>query len=81
MKLARSTYYYRVRRAAAREKALHERIVAVCEEFPRYGYRRVTHQLRAEGLVANHKAVARIMRKWAPGAAFTPFRAHHPERS
>lgn len=72
MKLARSTYYYRVRRAAAREKALHERIVAVCEEFPRYGYRRVTHQLRAEGLVANHKAVARIMR--ANGLQVRPLR-------
>ena len=63
MKLARSTYYYRARRAAAREKALCERIIAVCEEFPRYGYRRVTHQLRAEGMSINHKAVARIMRE------------------
>ena len=63
MKVARSTYYYRSRRAAAREKALRERIVAVCEEFPRYGYRRVTHQLRAEGMSINHKAVARIMRE------------------
>ena len=63
MTLARSTYYYRVRRAAAREKALHERIVSLCGEFPRYGYRRVTHQLRAEGLPINHKAVARIMRE------------------
>jgi putative transposase len=61
MKLARSTYYSRFRRAAAREKVLRERIVAVCEEFPRYGYRRVTHQLRTEGMSINHKAVARIM--------------------
>lgn len=63
MKLARSTYYYRSRRAAAREKALREHIVSICEEFPRYGYRRVTHQLRAEGVLINHKAVARIMRE------------------
>jgi len=63
MKLARSTYYYRARRAAAREKDLRERIIAVCEEFPRYGYRRVTHQLHAEGMSINHKAVARIMRE------------------
>jgi putative transposase len=63
MKLARSTYYYRSRRAAVREKALRERIVALCDEFPRYGYRRVTHQLRAEGMSINHKAVARIMRE------------------
>jgi len=33
MELARSAYYYRSRRAAGREKALRERIVAVCEEF------------------------------------------------
>jgi putative transposase len=45
------------------EKALRERIVALCDEFPRYGYRRVTHQLRAEGMSINHKAVARIMRE------------------
>lgn len=63
MKLARSTYYYRSRRAAAREKILRERIATICEEFPRYGYRRVTHQLQAEGLSVNHKAVARIMRE------------------
>jgi len=63
MKLSRSTYYYRSRRAAAREKTLRERIVTICEEFPRYGYRRVTHQLRAEGMSINHKAVARIMRE------------------
>ena len=63
MKLARSTYYYRSRSAAAREKALRERVFAVCEEFPRYGYRRVTHQLRVEGMSVNHKAIARIMRE------------------
>jgi putative transposase len=62
MKLARSTYYYRARRAAAEKAAVHARITALCAEFPRYGYRRVTHQLRAEGLAVNHKAVARFMR-------------------
>ncbi|MGO9268281.1 MAG: transposase [Candidatus Binataceae bacterium] len=48
---------------AAREQALQERINNLCEEFPRYGYRRVTQQLRAEGLLINHKAVAGIMRE------------------
>jgi HTH-like domain len=47
--------------AAAREKALRERIVAICEEFSRYGYRRVTRQRRAEGMSINHKTVVRIM--------------------
>ena len=62
MKLARSTYYYRARRSAT-EKAVHTRIATLCAEFPRYGYRRITHQLQAEGLVVNHKAIARFMRQ------------------
>lgn len=63
MKLARSTYYYRSRRAAAAKIIVRDRIVALCDEFPRYGYRRVTAQLKAEGTTINHKAVSRIMRE------------------
>jgi len=63
MKPARSTYYYRGRRCAAEKTVLHQRIAALSVEFPRYGYRRMTHQLRAEGLSVNHKTVARIMRE------------------
>jgi putative transposase len=63
MKLARSTYYYRARRAAAEKGALQDRIAALCAEFPRYGYRRISAQLRAEGMVINHKTVARVMRE------------------
>ena len=51
MKLARSTHYYRSRRSAAEKTALHDRIVELSAEFPRYRYWRVTHQLRAEGLL------------------------------
>jgi putative transposase len=63
MKVPRSTYYYRSRRSAAEKMVLHRRIAELTGEFPRYGYRRMTHQLRAEGLSVNHKAVARIMRE------------------
>jgi putative transposase len=63
MKLARSTYYYRSRRNAAEKKALLDRIQVLCTEFPRDGYRRITHQLRAEEMAVNHKAVARLMRQ------------------
>ncbi len=63
MKLARSTYYYRGRRSAAEKVVLHQRIAELSAKFPRYDYRRMTHQLRAEGLHINHKAVARIMRE------------------
>jgi len=62
MKLVRSTYYYRSRRAAAAKIIVRDRIVALCDEFPRYGYRRVTAQLKAEGTTINHKTVSRIMR-------------------
>lgn len=69
MQLARSTYYYRDKpvdpEAAKREADLRSRIEAICVEFPRYGYRRVMHQLKAEGWTVNHKRVARIMREEA----------------
>ena len=43
MNLARSTYHYSPRgRRRADEGALTARIEAIREEFPRYGYRRVT---------------------------------------
>jgi len=44
-------------------KALHRHIIDLCEEFPSYGYRRVTQQLRAEEVLINHKKVTRIMQE------------------
>ena len=41
------------------------RIEDILAEFPAYGYRRVTHELRRRGLVVNHKRVARVMREHA----------------
>ena len=63
MSLARNTYYYRPRGRGRDEEALIEHIEAICEEFPRYGYRRVTAQLCRDGWRINHKRVARIMRE------------------
>jgi putative transposase len=64
MRLARSSAYYRPRgRYDAREAELSARVMAVCERWPAYGYRRVTQQLRREGWQVNHKRVARIMRQ------------------
>jgi putative transposase len=63
MKLARSTYYYRSRRQTAARRSLERRIAWLCAELPRYGYRRITAQLRSEGISVNHKAVSRIMRE------------------
>jgi putative transposase len=67
MGLARSTYYDRFRQKsmeANKEQAdLRDRIEQIVVEHARYGYRRVTHQLRREGYRVNHKRVARVMRE------------------
>ena len=64
MGLARSTYYYRSRSQRKREDAeLLKKIEVIAEEFPRYGYRRITKQLQREGIRVNHKRVLRIMRE------------------
>jgi putative transposase len=67
MGLGRSTYYYRLRQkslTAKKEEAdLRDRIEQIVVERARYGYRRVTHQLRREGYTVNHKRVARVMRE------------------
>ena len=67
MGLARSTYYYRSQQksmeAKKEEADLRDRIEQIVVEFARYGYRRVTCQLRREGWKVNHKRVARIMRE------------------
>ncbi|MBM3166470.1 MAG: transposase, partial [Chloroflexi bacterium] len=61
MRLARSSFYYKAKaKSPERLKAeadLRDKIEAICLEFPRYGYRRVTHQLRHEGQQVNHKKV------------------------
>jgi len=66
MNLARSTFYHGGKDNTARltsEADLRDRIEAICLEFPRYGYRRVTAQLRREKCVINHKRVLRLMRE------------------
>jgi putative transposase len=67
MGLSRSTYYYRSRAkwlAAKKEEAdIRDRIERIVVEHARYGYRRVTYQLRREGYKVNHKRVARLMRE------------------
>jgi putative transposase len=65
MNLPRSSYYYRPKSPedSLEEHALIDRIEGIAEEFPRYGYRKVTAQLRREGLLVNHKKIQRIMRE------------------
>jgi putative transposase len=67
MNLARSSFYHGLRQRDPKqmvsEADLGMRIEAICLEFPGYGYRRVTHQLRREGKLVNHKKVLRMMRE------------------
>jgi len=67
MNIPRSSFY---RKPSAKssdrmklEADLVDCIEGICLEFPRYGYRRVTHQLKREGWRANHKKVLRLMRE------------------
>jgi putative transposase len=64
--LARSSYYYQATAGAMQAAAFEARLVArmheIAERFPRYGYRRMTAQLRLDGFLVNRKRVARLMR-------------------
>lgn len=62
--LPRSTFYYQAKVLAAGDRyaELKSSIRAVYERHKgRYGYRRVTAQLRREGQTVNHKTVQRLM--------------------
>jgi len=66
MELNRSSFYYKSKiemEQVEAEADLRDRIESLCLEFPRYGYRRVTHQLQHEEYQINHKKVLRLMRE------------------
>lgn len=63
-KMARSVFYYHLKRLGTREKYATERdeIKSVFHEHKgRYGYRRITQEMRNRGYVINHKTVYRMM--------------------
>ena len=63
LKLPRSSYYYQP--VQTDESELEEKIEEIAVQFPTYGTRRITHQLRRSpyGLRVNRKRVRRIMAK------------------
>jgi len=65
LSLSRSTWY-RLRDCPApldRDMALRDHIQRLALARPTYGYRRITEQLRREGVPVNHKRVLRLMRQ------------------
>ena len=73
MGLSRSTFYDRPR-ATLQAGELLKRIVAICDEFECYGYRRVGAALRHQGVVVNNKRLRRLMREH--GLGLPRFRGH-----
>ena len=63
LSLARSGVYYTPRQPDAHELRVKRRIDEIYTASPFYGVRKITAQLRAEGMVINHKAVARHMQQ------------------
>ena len=61
MGIARSALY--AGRPAPDDTAIVEAIVAICDEFEFYGWRRVRAELRHRGLIVNHKKILRLMRE------------------
>jgi putative transposase len=63
--LDRRTYYRLKGRAQIGQDHIHLRdhIQRIALEWPSYGYRRITHELARQGIVANNKLVLRLMRE------------------
>ncbi|MGH2538364.1 MAG: IS3 family transposase, partial [Candidatus Promineifilaceae bacterium] len=61
LKYPRSSYYYAA--VAPKETALQAALEAVAAQWPTYGYRRLTRQLRRQGWLVNHKPIQGLMRQ------------------
>lgn len=61
---ARGYYLWQNRPAPAdKDIPVRKEIQSIALEFPKYGYRRVMHELRRRGETVNHKRVRRIMKE------------------
>ena len=58
---SRSGYYYKSKAIKDKDKPLLDKIRTIATEFPCYGYRRITAELRRKGITVNRKRVHRIM--------------------
>jgi putative transposase len=65
MGLAVSSYYYQRTRNGLkvhRDLLLKDKIDQIHAEFPYYGYRRLQGELKAQGMLVNHKRLKRVMK-------------------
>ena len=70
--VARATYWYRAQPKSSRQQQLEERLRAISEQHPRYGYRRIAVLLRQEGWQVGKRQVQRMRR--AAGLRVPPTR-------
>jgi len=78
-KVPRSSYYYHLKRLSEPLKHKDERdeILKIClENKGRYGYRRVTLELRHRGFQTNHKLVMKLMKQEKLTCKLRPKRYH-----
>ncbi len=63
--LPRASYYRHLSAAepAPADTALRQQVQQVALDWPCYGYRRITHELKRQGIRVNHKQVLRLMRE------------------
>jgi transposase InsO family protein len=59
--LPRSSFYYQRAAPAPADPPLRSALLRLAAEWPTYGYRRLTAQLRREGFPVNSKRVRRLM--------------------
>lgn len=63
-RVARSSYYRHQRRSGVQDQpdVVRAELHCICEHYPAYGYRRVTHELCRRGHRVNHKRILALMR-------------------
>jgi putative transposase len=61
LSVARSSHYHQAQPVP--DEDLRSAITQVCGEFPCYGYRRVSAELRRQGWTVNHKRAARLLKE------------------
>jgi len=61
MKISRRVYYYKP--TGRDDGALKELILKLSRQYPRYGYWKLYHLIRNDGVMVNHKRVYRLYKE------------------